>query len=62
MQPDDFAFALILASKAMGSFLDVALLLGVEPRQVYRWIADLERPSDERVRELQGRLRAVLAT
>ena len=62
MQSDDFSFALILASKALGSFLDVAKLLDVEPRQIYRWIADLERPSEERLRELQGRLREVLAT
>lgn len=60
MHSDDFAFALILASKVLGSLLDVARLLEVEPRQIYRWIADLERPSDERVREFQDRLRAVI--
>jgi hypothetical protein len=61
MQPEDFAFELIRASKAMGSLSDVATLLEVEPRQIYRWIADLERPSAERLAEMHARLRSVSA-
>lgn len=43
----------------MGSLLDVAMLLEVEPKQIYLWIADLERPSDERAHELEKRLRLI---
>ncbi|HEY5899265.1 MAG TPA: hypothetical protein VIV54_16980 [Burkholderiales bacterium] len=43
----------------MGSLLDVAMLLEVEPKQVYLWIADLEHPSEERVYELEKRLRLI---
>ena len=56
MQQEPFADLLVRASKAGGCLLDLAQLLGVEPRQVYRWIADVERPSQERRRELEGRL------
>lgn len=61
MQPEDFAFELIRASKALGSLLDVATLLEVEPRQIYCWIADVERPSAERLSEMHARLRSVSA-
>jgi hypothetical protein len=36
--------------------LDVAKLLGVEPRQVYLWIAEIEEPAEERRGELERRL------
>jgi hypothetical protein len=57
MKPDDFPVSLMRAASALGSLLDVALLLEVEPRQVYRWLADLDRPSGEYLRELERRLR-----
>lgn len=56
-----FSFALIQASRIMGSLLDVALYLGVEPKQVFDWIADLDRPSSEQLPELENRLRAITA-
>lgn len=59
MRTESFADVLVRASKATGSLLDLALLLGVEPRQVYSWIADVERPSEERRREMEGRLSCV---
>lgn len=54
MRLESFADLLVRASKATGSLLDLAELLGVEPRQVYRWIADVERPSEERRLEIEG--------
>jgi hypothetical protein len=57
---DDFAYLLVRASKMMGTTLGVALLLEVEPLQVYRWIAGVERPADERIGELTERLQTVL--
>jgi hypothetical protein len=60
MNNNNFDFLLLAASKALGSLLDVATLLGVEPRQVYWWLACVERPSDAREQELVYRLRSVL--
>lgn len=56
MRLESFADILVRASKATGSLLDLAELLSVEPRQVYRWIADVERPSEERRLEIEGRV------
>jgi uncharacterized protein (DUF1778 family) len=56
---DNFAFSLMSACRAMGSLLDVAQVLGVQPKQVYRWIADLDRPSDAQRRELERQLDAI---
>lgn len=52
----NFAFALIRASQALGSLLDVAQLLGVEPKQIYLWIADVEAPTAEQRSELEDKL------
>jgi len=57
---DDFAYLLVRASKALGTTLGVAQLLDVEPLQVYRWIAGLDRPGDERMEELSERLQGLL--
>lgn len=57
MKPEDFPISLMRAAGVLGSLLDVALLLEVEPKQVYRWLADLDRPSGEYLRELESRLR-----
>jgi DNA-binding transcriptional regulator YdaS (Cro superfamily) len=56
----DFPDLLVRASRVMGTLLGVALLLGVEPKQVYRWIAGVEYPSADRIGELRKRLQAVL--
>ena len=58
---DDLAFLLVRASKAMGSLLEVARLLEVEPNSVYRWIAGVDCPSAERIALLTERLEAALA-
>jgi DNA-binding transcriptional regulator YdaS (Cro superfamily) len=57
---DDFAYLLVRASRAMGTMLAVATLLDVEPNQVYRWIAGVDRPADERLGELTQRLQGIL--
>ena len=56
MQSETLADLLVRASKTTGSLLALAQLLGVEPRQVYWWIADIERPSEARRREIEARL------
>ena len=53
---NNFAFALIRASQTLGSLLGVAQLLGVEPKQVYLWIADVEAPTAEQRSELEDKL------
>ena len=59
MPAESFADVLVRASKAAGSLLELAVLLGVEPRQVYCWIAEVERPTEETRRQLEGRLCAL---
>ena len=56
-----FAFSLIQASRAAGSLLAVAQLLGVEPKQVYFWIAELEQPSGEQRQDFEKKLRPLIA-
>ena len=55
-----FPYLLVRASRAMGTMLAVATLLEEEPSQVYRWIAGVELPPDQRMVELSERLRTVL--
>ena len=55
-----FPYLLVQASRAMGTMLAVATLLEEQPVQVYRWIAGLELPPDERMVELSERLQTVL--
>jgi hypothetical protein len=57
---DDFAYLLVRASKTLGTTLGVAQLLEVEPLQVYRWIAGLDCPAEQRMEELSERLQGVL--
>ncbi len=57
---NDFPHLLVRASEVMRTLLHVAMLLQVEPKQVYRWMAGVERPSDERLDELKERLLAVV--
>ena len=56
-----FAFSLIQASRAAGSLLAVAQLLGVEPKQVYFWIAELEQRSGEQRQDFEKKLRPLIA-
>ena len=56
-----FAYSLIEASRATGSLLRVAQLLGVEPKQVYLWIADVEQPFGEQRRNFEDKLRPLVA-
>ena len=55
-----FPNLLVQASRAMGTMLAVATLLEEEPSQVYRWIAGVELPPDERMVELSELLQTVL--
>ena len=57
---NDFAFSLVRASQAMGSLLEVARLLDVEPKQVYSWIAGVDYPSDADRPGLERQLRSLL--
>ena len=54
-----FPYLLVQASRAMGTMLAVATLLDEEPRQIYRWIAGVELPADDRILELSERLQTV---
>jgi len=57
---NDFPYLLVRASRLTGTVLDVALLLQVEPAQVYRWIAGIDLPTDERMGEFTLRLQGLL--
>jgi hypothetical protein len=59
---NDFPYLLVRASRATGTVLDVALFLHVEPAQVYRWIAGIDLPTDERIGEFKDRLQSLLYT
>lgn len=56
---NDFANLLIRSTQVAGTLLHVAMLLQAEPKQVYEWMAGIERPSDQRIEELTQRLQAV---
>jgi hypothetical protein len=58
---DNLALLLVHASKKLGSLLEVARLLEVEPNSVYRWIAGVDCPPAERIALLTERLEAALA-
>ena len=55
----EFTELLLTTSKTRGNLLHVARLLEVDPKLVYRWIADFERPTEARIDELKRRLRSV---
>jgi hypothetical protein len=57
---NDFPYLLVRASRATGTVLDVAILLQVEPTQVYRWIAGIDLPSDERISGFKAQLQRIL--
>jgi hypothetical protein len=58
----DFPRLLLTASMAMGTPLAVAKLLDVEPKLVYRWMAQLELPSAEHLNASRPRLESFLRT
>ena len=52
----DFTNLLLAASQTLGTLLDVANALQVEPKLVYRWMAGFERPSPANVMVYKARL------
>ena len=52
----DFTNLLLAASQTLGTLLDVANALQVEPKLVYRWMAGFERPSAANVTLYKARL------
>jgi hypothetical protein len=52
----DFTHLLLTASQALGTLLDVANALQVEPKLVYRWMAGFERPAAAEVLIYKARL------
>jgi hypothetical protein len=57
---NDFPYLLVRASTTLGSMLDVALVLNVEPSMIYRWIAGVDLPAKEQISELIARLEPLL--
>ena len=51
----DFVTAAFQASRALGGPCRLARRLGVEPDQLYRWIAGQDLPGEAARRELQAR-------
>ena len=56
-----FCARVIHASERMGSLLHVAIALEVEPGELYRWLAGVERPSNARMPELEKRTTRLLS-
>ena len=52
----EFTQLLLAASQTLGTLLDVANVLHVEPSVVYRWMAGFERPSPARMTIYKARL------
>lgn len=57
---NDFPYQLVRASTSLGTMLDVALLLDVDPSLVYRWIAGVDLPTKECIEEFRARLEPLL--
>jgi hypothetical protein len=53
---NDFTNLLLVASQTLGTLLEVANALEVEPKLVYRWMAGFERPSPANVTLYKARL------
>ena len=56
----DFSRLLLTASMAMGTPLAVAQALDVQPNLIYRWMAELEWPTDSRVDIWKQRLEVMM--
>ena len=52
----DFVSAAFLASRALGGPCRLARRLGVEPDELYRWIAGQDLPGEPARQELQKRM------
>lgn len=57
---NDFPYQLVRASTALGTMLDVAIVLEVDPSLVYRWIAGVDLPTKERIKAFNARLEPLL--
>jgi len=55
-----FSDLLVRASCLSGTVFDVAMLLEVEPDQVYRWIAGVDLPADKHIDKLTTCLDSIL--
>ena len=53
---NDFTNLLLAASQTLGTLLEVANALEVEPKLVYRWMAGFERPSPANLAMYKARL------
>ena len=58
----DFPYQLVRASTRLGTMLDVAIVLEVDPALIYRWIAGVDLPTRERIEQLNARLEPLLLT
>src|ERR1051325_11127474 len=54
----EFSILLLNATKTMGTLLEVANLLSVEPKMVYGWLAGFEQPPADAVPNLTEQPRA----
>jgi hypothetical protein len=57
---DRFAGLVLKASQALGAPLHLAARLGVEPYDVYRWIAGMQLPEPTRRQNFEQRLLSIL--
>ena len=58
----DFVTVAFRASRALGGPSRLARRLGVEPDELYRWMAGLDQPTGSARRELMERIIYALAT
>lgn len=56
----DFVTAAFQASRALGGPCRLARRLGIQPDQLYRWIAGQDLPAEAARRELQARFTVVI--
>ena len=56
----DFPNQLLRASTRLGTMLDVAIVLEVDPALVYSWIAGVDLPPKERIAAFTARLQPLL--
>ena len=57
---NEFSLLLCHATSAAGSLLDVANALEVQPIQVWRWISEVERPTEVEILHLHVKLERLL--
>lgn len=59
---NEFSLLLCQATSAAGSLLDVANALEVQPIQIWRWISEVERPTEAELSDLHVKLKRLLHT